>query len=53
MDELSIRNPDRQRLREVDNGGLSKLLGDIERHRYKLADIEQRVMEELDEREGA
>lgn len=53
MTELRIQNPTADQLGEYDTADLYQFLGELERFRYELADVEKRVMDALDIAEEA
>ena len=53
MTELRIPYPDMEQLAEYDTADLHQLIGEVERARYKLSELESGIMYRLDEREDA
>jgi len=53
MSELRIPTLSEEQLAEYDYADLHHLLGELERARYKMADVEKSIMDELDAREDA
>lgn len=53
MTVLRIPIPSDADLDEYGHEELLEALGEIDRVRYKLADVEKRLMDELDERESS